>query len=332
MMPEFSEKPYEVIGLAPPFVDHIIHVSDEFLATIPGAKGCMEDIDYCTMRSLIENSSSGIRTPGGSAANTIRGLAHLQHQCAILGGIGADEEGQWYLKILQDLGIVSLCTTTTTPTSQSVILVTSDGQRTFRSFHGACAEITINDLEACQFEGTRLLHVEGYNLLYEDVARRAMELAKDAGAKVSFDLASFNLVTQHREIIKDLVTNYVDIVFANKGEIEALFGLVPKEGCDALRDTCEIAVVLLGKEGCWIGNNEGLIRCPAYPVKPLDTTGANDLFAAGFLHGYLHHQPLTQCAHNGAIIARAVVQVLGAELPTDTWKEISKTVNHGVSC
>ena len=183
-----------------------------------------------------------------------------------------------------------------------------------------------SDLKREFFEGVKLVHIEGYTLLRGDLTLKAMEMAKQAGAKVSFDLASFELAGSFKKEIIDMLTHHVDILFANADETRSLTGLTPDQGCSMLKDLCDIAVVSLNKDGCLIGHGPEVMHCIAYPVEPLDTTGAGDLFAAGFLHGYLTGQSLPRCAHYGALTAAEVVQVFGAEIPDETWQHLRKKI------
>lgn len=319
----YQSAPVEVLGIGSPLIDHIIPVSDEYLKSIPGSKGGMEGVDYPTFQKILKQAGPRARlTSGGSGANTIKGLANLGHRCALVGKIGLDEAGETFKKSIEALGIYPHLIPSSTHTGQIACLITPDGERTFRDFFGASQELRVEDLKEEFFHGVKLVHIEGYTILNEELTRRAMQLAKKHGAKVSFDLASFELAQNYRKLMVKLLAQHVHILFANTPETRSLTGLDPERGCSVLRDLCDIAVVLMGKEGCWVGSHQQLIRCPAYPVNPLDTTGAGDLFAAGFLHGYLTGKNLHEAAHYGALAAAEVVQVFGAEIPPEIWKDL----------
>lgn len=316
---------YEVIGLGAPFIDHILKVSDNFLEKIPGAKGGMEPVDYDTFLQILESSgcgSSATVTSGGSSANTIRGLAELGHPCALVGKIGSDSAGNFFLESLARLGVTSFLLPTPTPTGQVLCLVTPDGQRTCRDFLGASLEMQADDLHPSLFARVKLAHIEGYTLMNDSLTQRGMAYAQAAGAKISFDLASFELVEKYKFRLITLLKTYVDILFANTDEARALTGKGPEEACALLKDLCDTVVVTTGEKGCWVGQGDLLLHCPAFPVKPFDTTGAGDLFSAGFLHGYLRRQGLEDCARYGALVAAEVVQIDGAEIPEETWKKL----------
>lgn len=322
-----KKRQIEVLGIGTPVVDQIIKVEESFLDDIIGEKGGMVVVDFDTIAKIIRKSPfSPIILPGGSSANTIRGLAQLGHQCALIGKIGRDPISRHFLESLSALKIQSHLIHSSTPTAQVLCLVTPDGERTMRAFLGAGKELRPEDLQPSLFENVSLVHIEGYTLLTNSLTQRAMELAKEAGAKVSFDLGSFEVVKQFKDTIIKLLPRYVDIVFGNKVEIEELTNLSPEKACKVLKDLCETSVVLLGSEGCIVGSGIQQIRLPALSVQVVDTTGAGDLFLAGFLHGYLRRRPLEDCAHFGTLAGGAAVQVSGVDLPIEAWSSIKETI------
>lgn len=320
--------PIEVLGIGAPIVDQVIHVSDDFLAAVPGKKGGMEPISHELFCDLLRKTGQNPELlPGGSCANTIRGLASLGHTCGLIGKIGNDDIGAHFVDNLRHLGIASFYNKSRTPTGRVLSFVTPDGERTCRTFLGACAEMSADDLEPDRFQKVRLVHIEGYTLNYPGLTRRVMEYAKNAGATISFDLASFEIVELYKKEILDLLVRYVDICFANKVEAYELTRLAPEQACAYLKELCSIAIVSMNKEGCWIGQKTELLRCPAYPVEPLDSTGAGDLFASGFLHGYLTDKPLGVSAHYGALAGAAIVQLQGASLPQAQWEALKAQIS-----
>lgn len=320
----------EVLGIGAPVIDYIVDVPEEFIEELTGRKGGMVIVDYQTFSSMLHLSNQKPHLfLGGSAANTIRGLANFGHSCAFLGKIGRDAAGNKFLNGMKALGIkTNFLIHSDTPTAQVICFITPDKERTMRAYLGASQEITKGDLHKHMFHGIKHLHLEGYILLNPLVARRAVELAKEAGAKVSLDLGSFEVVESNRELVIEFLTHYVNVVFANRDEVKMLTRLDPEKGCNVMRDICETVVVLLGKEGCWVGQQIGQARCPAFPVhEPLDTTGAGDLFASGFLHGYLKGYPLEECARFGALAGAAVVKVRGVEIPPHEWIMLKNLVS-----
>lgn len=315
---------YEILGIGGPILDQLLSVSEAFLATVSGDKGGMIPISFETLETIIAGSGNiPVSVAGGSARNTLHGLSRFGEKCALLGMVGTDPRGKFYRTLLKDQGIYPLLIESETPTAIVLSLVTPDGERTMRTFQGATVEIRGKHLSPSHFTQAKLVHLEGYTLFNEDLTETAMRLAKDAGALVSFDLASFEIVKKFHPHILYLLNNFVDVIFANEEEIFALTGdKDPEKGCVFLADRCEIGVVLMGPGGCWVKQGDVKIHCPAYPVQPLDTTGAGDLFASGFLHGLMRGYPLEICAHYGAIAGRAVVQVMGPVIPHQVWEEI----------
>lgn len=313
---------YEVLGIGAPIIDYIIEVSEEFIVQIPGQKGGMVVVDYQTIETII---GSVEKEPplflGGSGANTIRGLANFGHRCGFVGKVGRDAAGKKFLDGLEKLEIhTTHLLMSDSPTAQVICLITPDKERTMRAFLGASQEMRAEDLTPAMFEGVKLVHLEGYNLLNMALAQRTMELAKAAGVKISFDMGSFEIVDAYREKIVELLSKYVDVVFANRMEAQMLTKLDPEGACKILRDLCETVVILLGKDGCLVGQRDEQKHYPAFPVEePIDTTGAGDMFASGFLHGYLEDNSMEECARIGALAGAAVVQVQGVEIPPQDW-------------
>lgn len=324
----------DVLGIGAPIVDHVLYVSEEHLASLPGKKGGMEIVDERTFSMLLYQSNAQSQlVPGGSSANTIRGLAHLGRKCGMIGKIGTDEIGKKFLHSLHVLDIEAFLLKSQTPTAQVISFVTPDGERTLRAYLGACLEMTMDDLNQAHFQNVKIVHIEGYTLNYPGITERSMEYAKQAGALVSFDLASFETVHTHKQKILDLLLRYVDICFCNADECEALLGYSNiNQGCAQLKELCSLAIVHYGKAGCWIGHKEEIIHCPAYPIdNPLDTTAAGDLFASGFLHGYLSKKPLAICADYGALLGAEAVQVQGSSLTSDQWQRLKEHIGYETS-
>lgn len=318
---------YDILGLGSPCIDLIIPVEEEFLAKIPGTKGGALMVDFESMNEIIQAAKIKPRiATGGSCANALKGLTNLGWRCAQLGRIGQDAMGDHYIDYIQKIGMISLLVPTRTPTSRVLCLITPDGQRTMRFFEGASREMSHEFLLPHLYNGVKLVHIEGYALRNGNLVETMMKRSKEAGAQVSFDLSCFELVQEYRETILDLLEKYVDIVFANDDETFALTGLEPMEGALFLKGFCTVSVVLEGANGCWIGSSEGVFHSSAFKAQIIDTTGAGDLFASGFLYGYLKNLPLETCAYFGNLAGHAIVEVSGAELPEERWTELRSVI------
>jgi len=317
-------KDLDVLGIGGPLLDELIQVSYEYLDSIPGEKGGMEPVDYETLQNIIRQSgASPAIVPGGSARNALHGLTSLGNSCALLGMVGKDSRGETFKKLLKEQGIHPLLIESSTPTAIVLSIITPDGDRTMRVFQGASKEIRGEHLDSTPFQRAKIVHLEGYTLYNEDFPEAAMKHAKAAGAKISFDLASFEIARNFKDKILYLLDRYVDVIFANEDEVASLLGVKDEEeACECLGKLCEVAVVLMGPRGCWVKKDQNKKLCPAYPVKTVDGTGAGDLFASGFLHGYLRGHSMEECAHYGALTGRAVVEMVGAIIPDKKWEDI----------
>lgn len=319
-------KEFHVIGVGSPCMDVLVNVEDSFIQSL-GNKGGSQQVDLETIHAIIDQTKWHTTriVAGGSCANAIKGLAGFGHPCAFLGKIGDDDFGRQFVKNLKRWNIIPLISQSADSGTQVCLcLITADGERTMRCYPGASADVSSEELHSETFKNISLVHFEGYSLYGKDknYVPKAMQLAKEHHALVSLDLSSFELVKIFKEKIEELLTNYVDIVFANADEVKALTGLDPYEGCVKLKEICPIAVVMMGKNGCYVGSGDNIIHSSAYPIHVLDSTGAGDLFASGFLHGILKKCPLEECARLGNKAGASVCETVGAEIPLHKWRDL----------
>lgn len=324
---------FSVIGVGSPIIDLIAQVEDSFLSHISGDKGGMVMIDSQELTRIITLLESGSvkRSPGGSAANTLFDLAHFGVRTALLGTTGDDEAGAFYRSELQKAGgsIHALRKSTQgTPTGHCICLVTPDAERTMRTALTAALEFDPAQVSNRDFAGYTLAHLEGYLLAHsEEKLRFLMSTAKAAGCRISLDLASFEVVKAFRGAILRLLEEFVDIVFANSDEADALLGQIPpQEQLRQLRQLCPAAIVKLGAQGAWADCGNGAVFIPANKVDAVDTTAAGDSFAAGFLYGYLSGMDAEVSGRLGAALAAETVQVFGASLPENTWQKLRSMI------
>ena len=318
---------YQILGIGTPIVDYFIHVSDNYVASLSGLRGGSSPIDPQTFQKILNDHPSPYKLiAGGSAANTIKGLSRLGHACALIGKIGQDEAAQQFIESIKSYGVTPNLSTSQLSTARVFCLLTPDGERTMRSLMGAGAEMSESDLTAEHFKVVNLVHIEGYLMNRQGVVEKAMRLAKEAGAKISFDLSSFEIVQNFKKQISDLLVNFVDIVFANEEEAQMLTGLPPEKACTLIKDLSHIAIVKTGSQGCWAATKNQKAFHNAFKVNIVDTTGAGDLFASGFLHGFLTNKTLEESLCYGSFIASEVIQTVGAEIPEQNWPEIKKNL------
>lgn len=314
------EKKCDLIGVGSPVVDLLAHVDDAFLGSVPGEKGGMVLVDAEALASIRARILGEVaQAPGGSAGNTTFTAARLGCRTRFLGKLGNDIFGRFYRERFAEYGGDTSCfKVAEMPNGQCLSLITPDSERTMRTFLGAAMTLTPEEISLKDFEGCRHAHIEGYLLFNPDLLMQVLRSAKAAGCTISLDLASFEVVRAAKDMLPELLTNYVDIVFANEEEADALLGeeLSHEEQAKVLTRFCSIAAVKVGKDGAYLAREEECIHVPAEPISHLvDTTGAGDQWAAGFLFSWLSGGSLEAAGRAAAQLGAAAVQTLGAELP-----------------
>jgi len=318
---------FTIIGIGSPIVDAIAQVEESFVAHIDGDKGGMVLVDATTISSLIESlPQAAVAAPGGSAGNTLFALARMGASTSFLGKTGNCTNGSFYRDRFSQLGgDSSRFKIGTVPNGRCLSLVTPDGERTMRTDLGAAMTLAPEEISAADFAGCAHAHIEGYLLFNEALMRRVLECAKEAGCTISLDLASFEVVNAAKAILPELLRDYVDIVFANEEEGSAYTGIADNYPAMALQlaELCDIAAVKVGAHGSYVAHTGKVEKIePMHAAHVLDTTGAGDLWAAGFLYGWSQKRPLAECAKIGSILGAAVVQEQGSTLPEHVWQDI----------
>jgi len=319
-----------VLGLGNALVDIMTQLeNDATLAEFNLPKGSMQLVDDAAV-NLIGESTDRLKkqlAAGGSAANTINGLAKMGIPSGFIGTVGDDEFGRFFENDMRESGINPMLLKGENLSGRAMALVSPDGERTFATFLGAAIELSHHHLEENHFDGYAYFHIEGYLVQNHELIRKAVELAKAKNLKVSLDMASFNVVEDNLEFLTDLVKNYVDIVFANEEEAKAFTGKEPEAALDAIAQMCEIAVVKIGSKGSLIKYKGEVTRVGVIQAECKDTTGAGDLYASGFLYGLIHDLPLADCGKIGSVLSGNVIEVIGAKMPEDRWGSIKKMVS-----
>jgi sugar/nucleoside kinase (ribokinase family) len=275
--------------------------------------------------ALIKKSkATPVRAAGGAASNTTVGAACLGLRTAFVGSCGRDEFADFYRLALTTQGCEPrLLEHAEQPTGRVLSLVTPDGQRTMRTCLGAAAALDPALITPETFQGARLVMLEGYTLFNHDLTRAVARAAKAAGCQLALDLASFEVVNFNRPVLEELLSGQVDLVFANEDEARAWSGGEPEAALTNLAGRTALAVVKLGAKGALIQRGAEVVRVEAEPVSAvIDTTGAGDNWAAGFLAGHLRNLPLAVCGKAAAMAGATAVQVMGAPLPADAWRRI----------
>ncbi|MGJ8652575.1 MAG: adenosine kinase [Opitutaceae bacterium] len=322
---------FTLIGVGSPIVDAIAQVEDSFLEQVEGDKGGMVLVDAASIASLIEQvPGETITAPGGSAGNTLFALARMGASTSFLGKTGNCSQGKFYRERFTQLGgDSSRFKIGDVPNGRCLSLVTPDSERTMRTDLGAAMTLSPDEISVDDFAGCNHAHIEGYLLFNEALMMRVLESAKAAGCTISLDLASFEVVNATKAILPSILKDYVDIVFANEEEAEAYTGIQNNHSAMALQlaELCDIAAVKVGAHGSYIAHAGKVEKVePMHAAHVVDTTGAGDLWAAGFLYGWSQQRPLTECASIGSILGAAVVQEQGSVLPEHVWQDILSQV------
>jgi sugar/nucleoside kinase (ribokinase family) len=190
------------------------------------------------------------------------------------------------------------------------------------TYLGAAVTLNAEDLDINIFRQYDILHIEGYLVQNYTLITRAAQLAKEAGLTISIDLASYNIVAENIDFLQDFVSKYVDIVFANEDEATAFTNQPAEQAVHTLAQQTSLAIVKVGAKGSYIKQANTLFHIPAEKVKPIDTTGAGDIYAAGFLYGYANNLPLNRCAEIGTLCAGHVIEEIGAKITPERWQKI----------
>lgn len=320
----------KIIGMGNALVDVLVRIDDDsLLEKLHLPKGSMQLIQEDTL-SEIRKYTSGMkihRSTGGSAGNTVCALAALGANPGFIGKVGQDETGTFFGDTLRQRGVNALLATCDLPSGIASTFISTDGERTFGTYLGAAATLRAEDLSRKMFAGYNYLYIEGYLLQDHDLMLRAVQLAKEEGLQVCLDMASYNVVEAERDFFDQLIVKYVDIVFANESEALAYTGKAPHEALEEIASKCSIAVVKTGKEGSLVKKGTEVIQLLSCPIdNVLDTTGAGDFYAAGFMYGLTCGYSLEKCVQISTILATAVIQEVGTTLSAKKWDEIKLNI------
>lgn len=318
-----------VLGLGNALVDVLaVLENDQLLEELNLPKGSMQLVDEAAAQRVKEATSHIKKdlASGGSAANTIHGLASLGVKTGFIGKIGKDELGQVFKADMTAHNITPHLLESDTQSGHANALISPDSERTFATYLGAAVELSQEDLAEDLFKGYKYFHVEGYLVQNKALIEKAYQLAKANGLITSIDLASFNVVEDNLEFLTHLIHNYVDIVFANEEEAKAYTGKEGEEALLQLAEGTQVAILKLGKQGSMIKRASEIVKVGIIPAQSIDTTGAGDLYAAGFLFGLIQDLPLEKCGKIGSILSGHVIEVIGPKMNESTWTNIQKLI------
>ncbi len=318
-----------ITGIGNALVDILIQLEDDKMLEVFGLpKGSMTLVNAKLSQQMLDTTAGLKRTieTGGSAANTVRAIARLNGQAGFIGKIGDDEMGKFFRLAFEQLKVRTHLLNSPATTGKAVALISPDSERTFGTYLGAASEMIPEELSVDVFKGFDYLHVEGYLVFNHHLIEGVLKMAKEAGLKVSLDMASFKVGEANLDFLKKLIREYVDIIFANEEEAKSYTGLDPLAALDEIAGQCEIAIVKIGREGSLVRSGDTFVKVETPIVESIDTTGAGDVYASGFLYGLANGFSLENCGKLGSLLASKVIQVLGAKIPDQDWPEILAVV------
>jgi sugar/nucleoside kinase (ribokinase family) len=315
----------KIAGLGNALVDILIPLQDDhFLAEHGLPRGSMQLIDFDRAAELqrLTRDFPRSQASGGSAANTIHGIARLGVDTCYIGKIGNDPLGKFFHDDMRGAGINPVMLPGIQPTGTAITFISPDSERTFGTYLGAATEMIPSDILPEHFRGYDLIHIEGYMVFNRDLAVHVVQLAKQQGMLVSLDLSSYNVVEANRDFLHSMIRDFTDIVFANEEEAKAFTGESPESALGILAELCDTAVVKVGKQGSLIQHqghrcNVGVVKANVH-----DTTGAGDLYASGFLYGLSKHLSPEKCGTLGSMVAGAVIEEIGAKISPEKWPQL----------
>ncbi|NLL13665.1 MAG: adenosine kinase [Fibrobacter sp.] len=315
----------KIAAVGSALVDLCLLEDDDFLAQTGTRKGGMTLVDNQFIQQILKKSKQQpVIVPGGSACNTILGAGKLGAPSRFIGKRGNDELGKLFEDGLRNHNVEPVLMQSQTPTGHVLSVITPDAQRSMFSYLGAAAETTPEEITPDLFSDCAIVHLEGYLLFNEKLMMAALEAAKTAGAYISLDLASFTVVETAHQLLEKITEEYVDILIANEDEARAFTGHSDEEkALLSLSKKSPIAVLKVGKRGSHIASNGETFTIKAMgDGTAIDTTGAGDLWAAGFLFGLLKGFPLKKCGELGSACGYEVCQVIGASIPDSGYQRI----------
>jgi sugar/nucleoside kinase (ribokinase family) len=316
----------KILGIGNALVDVVTMINDDkILESYALPKGSMQLVDRLKSEMIKAETKNFKRSfaSGGSAANTIHGLAMVGVKTGFIGSIGRDDVGAFFENDMKSAGINTMLSRRNSVTGTALALISSDSERTFATHLGAAVELGTSDILPQYFEGYDVLYLEGYLLLNKDLVETACRFAKENKMKIALDLASYNVVEAQIDDFREIIEKYIDIVFANEEEAKAFTGLTPEGALNLISQSCEIAIIKIGKDGSLIKRGDEIVKIGTDKVDLKDTTGAGDLYASGFLFGYANGLDMEKCGLIGSLMAGKVIEIIGARMHESRFKEIS---------
>jgi len=320
-----TTKNTRITGIGSALVDVLINETDQFLENLGKEKGGMTLVEDQDIESILSKTSqSPLIVPGGAACNTIVGVGNLGGDARFIGRRGDDAYGKRFESQIVACHVEPKLSVSTSPTGKVLSVITPDAQRSMFTFLGASTELDPAGITPASFEGTAISVIEGYLLFNPDLMLASVKAAKAAGSLIALDLASFEVVNASKAILGDIVKEYVDILIANEDEAKAYTGFTDEiQAMEVLSRNVRYGVLKVGKKGSFVSFKGNLTKIePMSGNDPVDTTGAGDLWAAGFLFGIANGFSIEKSGQIGSACGYEVCQVMGAQIPETAWERI----------
>lgn len=321
----------KILGIGNALVDVLFEIgNDDLLNNLQLPKGSMQLVDAKRNEEILEHTKSFNKklVAGGSASNTMRGIALLGGNASYIGIVGDDELGNRFESEMIKSNVKTALFKSSSYTGNASTFISKDGERTFATYLGAAVELSPNHITPNTFSDSDILHIEGYLVQNHALIEKAVFEAKNAGMHVSLDLASYNVVEENKEFLLRIVKEYVDILFANEEEAKAFTGENPENALEQISELCEYAIVKVGKNGSLIKHHNDRVNIDIIHGSVVDTTGAGDLYASGFLYGLANNYSIEKSGNIAKILSGNIIQVVGVQMEDKQWDEIRTNIQH----
>ena len=308
---------YDILGIGNAVTDIFVEVEDSFLIKNDLVEGTMKLVEESYIKKLLEGLSLSKTLAGGSVANTLSTVSKLGGSCAFIGSRKNDKYGNLFSYSMEEENIFLLNEENISGQASSIclVLITPNGERTMCTFLGASTSLNKNNIDLKNFTNTNIVYLEGY--LFDlpdakDIFYEVVDNASKYNYQVALSLSDSFCVERHRKDFKKLIDKKLNILFANENEIEALFECEKKEALITAGENVDIAIATLGEHGSLMYNKKEFLKSEAYKVSAIDTTGAGDNYAAGFLYMYVKNASLIDCMNAGSLCASETIKFIGA--------------------
>ena len=293
----------KILGIGNALVDILVHIdNDEILDRLGLQKGGMEMIDAQRKREILE----------------------VIAEMGYIGKVGNDDLGRLFREECQRFGVIPHLIESNEDTGVAITFISPNAERTFATYLGAAATMQPDQVDAEILKSYDIIHIEGYLIFNHDLILSICQKAKEQGLQISMDMASYNLIESNLDFVKMLLRDYVDIIFANEEEAKAFTGVENVEALHALSEYCPVAIVKVGKDGSYIKMDGEVTAIAPVDAKRLDTTGAGDIYASGFLYGLINNFGALKSGNLASYLSARLIEYVGAKLPDEEWVNIKK--------